>query len=282
MMRVSARGLVWIAAAFAAVSVGLHAGPLPWRFAGESGLDLADPVNFAQSADELASIEPILALAPFGRINRPVEPEAAAEETTLGVVLHGVVIATRQEASSAIISTANQPARAYAVGETVTPEATLVEVQAGHVVLRVGGRSEILSFPAVRTARSGASDRGAAALRALVTGGGDQRAEAETSANDPEAVIAGYRERIQANPQTVLDGLGLEATEAGYRVGESASNGVRRAGLKLGDVVEKVNGQQVGNIERDRDLFDEVAASGRARIEVVRDGQRVVMSFPLR
>ena len=282
MKRVSAKGIVWAVAAFAAVTVGLHAGPLPWRFAGESGLGAPDPASFARSPEEVASIEPILALAPFGRITRAVEPDAVAEETALGLVLHGVVIATRPEGSSAIISTPDQPARAYAVGETVTPEASLADVQPDHVVLLVDGRSEILSFPKVRTAGSATGNSGAAALRALVTAGGAQGPEAEPPARDPDAVIARYRERIQANPQTVLDGLGLEATAAGYRVGEGASSGVRRAGLKLGDLVEKVNGQQVGNIERDRDLFDEVAASGRARIEVVRDGQRVVMSFPLR
>ena len=57
---------------------------------------------------------------------------------------------------------------------------------------------------------------------------------------------------------------------------------MRGAGLAPGDVVEKVNGVQVGDAERDRRLFDEAVVSGRARVEVVRDGRRIILSFPLR
>lgn len=285
MRRPGAGALVWGAMALAAISIGLQAGPLPWRFMGQSGLPAPPPVAAAAPADGAVSIEPILALAPFGRLPPPAEPAALVAETALGLTLHGVVIATDPTRSFAIVSSEEDPARSYLVGEVIADKATLAEVNGDHVVLEVGGRRETLSFPETRNAGApGGVDRGAAALRALVTGNDSSAgARTEPTANaDPEAVISRYRERIQANPQTVLDGLGLEATTQGYRVGETASTGVRRAGLQPGDVVEKVNGQQVGNIESDRDLFDEVAASGRARIEVLRDGQRVVMSFPLR
>ncbi len=273
--------LVWAAVALAAVSVGWAAGPLLWRFAGESGLPAPPPAVLGVSETAPVSVEPVLALAPFGHLALPAAP-AEAVETDLGLTLHGVVIAARPVASSAIISGPSGPARAYGVGQNITPAATLAEVGSDRVVLDVNGRRETLSFPEQRR-RSG-GDSGVAALRALVTGTGDAPAPPPPPASgvDPEAMIAEYRERIRANPQTVLDGLGLEASDRGYRVGDAASAGLRRAGLRPGDVVAGVNGQQVGNIERDRDLFDEVAASGRARIEVLRDGKRIVMSFPLR
>lgn len=90
-----------------------------------------------------------------------------------------------------------------------------------------------------------------------------------------------WRERIRANPQEVLDTIGLIPTENGYRIAEEHDSGVGLAGLRAGDVVTSVNGQVVGDVERDRELFDDVAASGLARIEVQRDGSTVVMSFPL-
>jgi general secretion pathway protein C len=55
-----------------------------------------------------------------------------------------------------------------------------------------------------------------------------------------------------------------------------------RAGLLPGDVVARVNGQQVGDIVGDQALFENIVASGRARLEVIREGETVVMSFPLR
>lgn len=274
--------LLWSVAALAAVSVGLAAGPLPWRFAGESGVTPPITPAAAETAAPV-SIEPILSLALFGRIARSPEPVETTEETELGLTLAGVMIADDPADSGAIIAGPSEPARAYAIGEEVTPAATLAEVRGDHVVLLVDGRRETLSFPE----RSGVS-AGVAAMRALVGAPAEPDAEApapedpDTVENDAQAVIADYRERIAANPQTVLDDLGLEATEAGYRIADTAASSVLQAGLQAGDVVAKVNGQQVGDIERDARFFDEVAASGRARIEVLRDGRLIVLSFPLR
>ncbi|MBA3323950.1 MAG: hypothetical protein H0T41_01270 [Rhodobacteraceae bacterium] len=269
--------LLWSTFALAAVSVGLAAGPLPWRFAGESGLQAPEAAAPAGTAAPPVSIEPILDLALFGRLVRPAEPDAPTEETEetdLGLTLAGVIIAGDPGASGAIVAGPDGPAQAYGIGQEVTATATLAEVHGDHVILMVDGRPETLSFPQ----RDGMST-GVAAMRALVNA---PDAPASEDDADPQAAIARYRERIASNPQTVLDNLGLVATEAGYEVADTASAGVLQAGLQPGDVVAKVNGQQVGDIERDRDFFDEVAASGRARIEVLRDGQRVVLSFPLR
>ena len=79
-----------------------------------------------------------------------------------------------------------------------------------------------------------------------------------------------------------MDAIGLIPVENGYRVAEQHDSGVGLAGLRADDVVTSVNGQAVGDVERDRQLFDEVAASGQARIEVRRDGRSLVMTFPLR
>jgi general secretion pathway protein C len=79
-----------------------------------------------------------------------------------------------------------------------------------------------------------------------------------------------------------LDEIGLLATENGYIVDENHDPGVKLAGLKAGDRVAKVNGQTVGNIEQDRKFFDDIAASGVARLEVIREDKTFVLSFPLR
>ena len=95
-------------------------------------------------------------------------------------------------------------------------------------------------------------------------------------------MIESYRQRIQDDPEAVLEDLGLVATDDGYQVDSEAPDSVLAVGFLPGDVVAKVNGQQVGNIEQDRQLFDEVAASGHARIEFLRQGQSIVLSLPLK
>ena len=94
--------------------------------------------------------------------------------------------------------------------------------------------------------------------------------------------IAYWRARIQANPAQVMGIIGLELVPNGYRVTENHNIGVTRAGLLAGDVVTTVNGQSVGDIAADRVLYDRVADSGLATIEVIREGDTLLMSFPLR
>jgi general secretion pathway protein C len=278
MTALSRGALVWAAAGLALLSIALAARPLPGRFAGDSGLPAPGPAPAGDTAEAEVSVEAILAFAPFGEHARPVD-EAPAEETALGLTLLGVVVATRPEGSGAIVAGGPGPVRTYAVGQEVAPGATLAEVHGDHVVLVVGDRRETLSFPERRDAApvpAAPQESGVDALRALVTGSGDEPADA-----GQEAGAVGLRERVRDDPQAVLDDMGLAATAEGYRVAEGASETLLRVGLLPGDLVAKVNGQQVGNIEQDRGLFDDVAASGRARVEVIRDGQRVVLTFPL-
>jgi hypothetical protein len=157
----------WVAAGLAALSVGLAARPLPARLAGDSGLPPPPAPAEAPPPAEV-SLEPILAWSPFGR----AIPAGTAGETGLGLTLHGVVIATGAEASSAIVSGPGAPARPYAVGQEVAADATLAEVHADHVVLTVADRRESLSFPEDRDPNQDAAtgtDSGVAALQALVT-----------------------------------------------------------------------------------------------------------------
>jgi len=70
--------------------------------------------------------------------------------------------------------------------------------------------------------------------------------------------------------------------ENGYRVKEDPNIGVTLAGLKPGDVITSLNGQTVGDLARDKELYDEVAASGIARLEVFRNGKAILLTFPLR
>ena len=105
MMPVPRNGLIWVTAGLAALSVGLAARTLPARFAGESGLPPPPAASEAPAPAEV-SLEPILAWSPFGRPARPAGPAA---ESGLGLTLHGVVIASGAEASSAIVSGPESP-----------------------------------------------------------------------------------------------------------------------------------------------------------------------------
>lgn len=268
----------WIAAALAAISLGAAAGPVAWRLAGESGQAIGSATAAPVAEAARLDLSPILAFAPFGTaVSAEASPEVIGE-TGLGLVLLGVTVSTPASNSRAIISGGDSGrADSYAVGSDITAAASLAEVTRSHVVLMVDGRLETLSFakPGMKPATTGKPD-----LRNLIP---SNTGPASTAAsNDPDAVIARYRAAILQNPKSVMDRLGLEATGEGYKISDAASPGVRQAGFRPGDLITTVNGQKVGDIAQDQRYFDEVAASGKARVELQRDGQSIVMTFPLR
>ena len=271
---------IWAFAALTALSLGVSAGPVFWRISGDAGAVRAAPP--AKGAEVVARLDiaPILALAPFGsEVAVQADPEIGGE-TSIGLTLLGITIAKPALESRAIISGGDGPARGYFVGEIITSAASLSAIEPDHVVLNVGGRLETLSF--AKPDISGAPTDGKGPnLRNLIPSASASTSPAAGS-NDPDAVIARYRLAIQMDAAGVMNRLGLEATDQGYRITESASPGVRQAGFRAGDVVTTVNGKKVGDMAADQAYFDEVAASGRARVELQRDGQTIIMSFPLR
>ena len=271
---------IWAFASLTALSLGVSAGQVFWRLSGDNGAvravaPLAKPGDVAR-----IDLAPILSLAPFGtEVVRQEELEITGE-TSLGLTLLGVTIANPANGSRAIISGGDGPPRGYFVGEIITAAASLSAIEFDHVVLNVGGRLETLSFVKSGAAVAPAASNGPD-LKNLIPSTTAPATPAGGS-NDPDSVIARYRAAIQMDATGVMNRLGLEATDQGYRITESASPGVRQAGFRAGDMVTTVNGKKVGDIAADQGYFDEVAASGKARVELLRDGETIVMSFPLR
>ncbi len=267
------------------LSLGIAAAPVFWHLRGHSGA-LPAPIDRAPDtaapAAEPADIGPILALAPFGEVAAPVPEQGPIGETTLDLVLHGVVVRDDPAASTAFIGQGGTTL-GYHPGDRIGDRAMLVEVTQVHVVLEVDGELQTLSFPdptatggAVAAPVAPGTDR----LRAAIAGQTSAAAAAPPETTDD--YIEMWRDRITQNPGEVLDAIGLIPTENGYRIADEHDSGVSRAGLRAGDLVTSVNGQTVGDVTRDRKLYDEVAASGLARIEIQRDGRTITMSFPLR
>ena len=274
-------------AAVAALVIGSlawAAGGAAWHVMGHSAAQPSDgPAGFVGEppAAPQVDVAPIVALNPFGAVPE-AEPAAPVAETALDLVLRGVLMNPDPDRSMALISAAG-PARGYRPGDAVSAQAILVEILAGHVVLEVDGRREILSFPerdGPGARRAGPTqDAGLNRLRDVL---GRQNADATPASDDVQGWLEVWRERIRRNPGEAVASIGLTPTEDGYMVAERHDAALRRAGLRAGDVVTRVNGQAVGDADRDRALFDEVAASGLARVEVRRGGRVVTLTFPLK
>ena len=260
--------------------IGASAAPVVWHWQGDFAapplVDAAPPVVTAAALTP-ADIGPILSLAPFGAQPQAVVADTPIGETTLDLTLMGVVVRSNPARSRALIANAGIAGQ-YGPGDLLTDRAKLVEVATDHVILDVDGTLQTLSFPLPGDATQ---------PQATAMTGTDRLMAAVTAQSDPAApetttdYIDLWRERLTANPGEVLSAIGLIPTPDGYVIADQHDSGVDQAGLRAGDLVKTVNGQAVGDVEKDRQFYNDVAASGMARIEIERDGRTIVMSFPL-
>jgi general secretion pathway protein C len=208
----------------------------------------------------------------------------------MGFTLLGVMLAIPAENSRAMIADASSVSQSHAVGAEIASGVTLVEINADHVLLSANGTLQTLSFPnalASSVASSGdvaalPATSGVAALNQLAPAEARYFIADPVEATDADSVIARYRAAIRQNPVSVMVRLGIEVTDRGYRVADATSQGVLNAGFLPGDIIRTVNGKPVGKLQSDVDLFDEVAAAGLAQVELLRGGEEIKLSFPLR
>jgi general secretion pathway protein C len=260
----------------------------------------------AGNTPQVVDIESLIARNLFGvAVERPANQgpaEPAAVATQLPLELQGVFVAEGDGESAAIIAQRGRPGILYSVGEDVAGSATLVSVAPDHVVLRRSGNAESLHFPQ-------ASNRGMASPSPIEDEPMDvpyeetesfdvidesmpeeMEGDPEAAANDPdtapEAVVARYREQLNADPEQTLQSLGMTpvnvGTASGYRIGDVGNiPGLGQTGLQSGDVILSVNGRPVGNLQQDRSEIDSVLAQGTARIEVQRGSRRFFVTASL-
>ena len=267
MTRVDTDRAVDILALAMIVSVAVAAGPVTWRLLGDADGRRAVSAAVAAPPAPPVDLAPLKLFAPFGR--QVAAGGVPGDPTALGLQLRGVLLARPATASIALISAANGPAKGFGVGATLPGGAILDAVEYDLVVLRVNGQLQTLALPV----KPGATT--------VATAGAPPGAPSTVL---PPAMAAGPIEQFRAraeDPMSLLGSLGATAGPDGYRVGPQPSDDLRRAGLQPGDVIEKVNGEAVGDPARDRKLFNDAVVAGRIRVDVVRDGKHLALSFPL-
>jgi general secretion pathway protein C len=270
-------------------SVAAAAAPLFWRLRGHDTI-IPPTVNLRTQPDaapRVIDVGPVLVLTPFGA--PPVQDSDTSEDVAepLKLTLLGVIVRDDPARSLALIGSPEGKAN-YQVGDVVTAAATLTDVTADYVIIDENGESHRLGFDGLQIADDAdtiptGEDR-LAAIMAFGQGTTISERNDAASRRDPvttQDYIDMWRDRIDANPAAVLDAIGLVSSENGYTVAQEHDSGVSRAGLKAGDIVTSLNGQPLGDIDSDRALYDQVAQSGMARIEIERNGRTIVMSFPL-
>lgn len=231
-------------------------------------------------------------------------PEPAAPEPTQSTVtntnfgLEGVMLASPASMSSAIISE-NGISKRYRVGQKVgSSDYRLNEVSWKKVVLvDTQGNEVTVDLYADFDLNAAANyKQNANNPMANTTVGYDdfagtphlpppishQVSEPASPPLDIKSQVNNMLEKaaneLQSNPAGYLNRMGVMATGDGYEITAAMNSDIRaNIGLQPGDKVISVNGQSIGQPEKDAALLEEVKRTGSAEIQVQRGSQIITV-----
>lgn len=227
----------------------------------------------------------------FGEL--PKEPvEQVIEETTLNLKLIGI---SYNEADPAL-------SRAYIVGRTKAKAVRcgvgqrvdgveITDIFEDHVLLQRAGRKESLYVeqrqqfitPVEETTFVPETSELAEGLITQADLAGSEDAEDSTTTSSKGWVrqyYDTYRERIENEPEEVLNEMGLspvaEESAAGYRL-ETAM--AERLGLHTGDILLSVNGQSVGNVGEDLARLEDHLEVDSLELGIQRGDTKITVTY---
>lgn len=256
-------------------------------------LELPEPM-IAETSKLPRDLSSITELELFGQaIKQDLPTDTRSPRASLNFTLHGVLIDSDPTRSRALIRSGGAIA-VYQLGDKINAS-ELIAIESDTITVLLGSEQFVVGFDGAQddlersrsiseklTQSKDPKDPFVRMAAAIVPGQGSIDLRDPPPPQTTDDYIALWRERITRNPQAAMDRVGVELVENGYRVKENPNIGVTLAGLRPDDVITKLNGQSVGDTEQDLILYDDVAAAGTARIEVIRDGQSMMFTFPLK
>jgi general secretion pathway protein C len=208
---------------------------------------LADSHLFGEAAEQAAPVATAVIDAP---------------ETTLSLVLKGILAKEADTNGGAIISSNRGSDEAYDVGETIdgADGATLHSVYADRVLLNRNGRLETLRLPKELTSSAA------------------QMARPSPLPQAPQPNVGSLRDAISDNASRISDILRVAPhVQEGQVVGFRLTPGRDRAafealGLQPGDVVTDINGTVLDDPSQGLQVYQSLGEATQANVTVLRDG----------
>lgn len=274
--RISPRTLWYLLIALLVALAGAQAAQLFWLLyapPSASPTASAQVQQGASAATPERAIEPLLGARLFGAPTDSAapapEPETVdAPETSLKLVLQGIVEADDADASIALIAEPRGATQIYRTGDELPGKAAVHRIQAYQVLIRRAGRIESLRF---------AQDDGAPLY---------ERTEGPAQAlpvASPRLFVDAIRDQYQQDPSGTLNRFGLVRRSNGAaEVGAgNRSQLLRQIGLKPGDRIYAVNGFNLEDFDENPGLLNGLLTQEQLRVDLERNGTRVDVEVPL-
>ena len=245
-----------------AFALAVQAAVIVTNLAGSSHPSKVAPASIPQPRTQTVDVAAITTAHLFGETPIEARPQDAqnAQQTSLPLVLVGIIAAEDPQDGLAILGENAAGAKVYAVGDNVPGGAKLHQVFSDKVIIDRNGVLESLLLP--RTLQPGAAPPSTAALQTQAPVLDRMR---KLITDDPGLMADIMR------PQPVF----AQGKQKGYRVYPGRNRqAFTRLGLRPGDLVMAINGTPLDDPARGQEIFRTLGSSSEAHITVMRSGQQ--------
>jgi general secretion pathway protein C len=209
---------------------------------------------------------------------------AAIPETSLSLVLRGVVASPDPKTAAAIVADSAGKEDFYIVGQEMPGGAVLKEVHPEHIVLSRGGRFETLRLP--KDALQVSED--ATGTDSNLDSGTDGR-RILTVAPEAGVLLQKYRDQFLQNPQSLanlLQGQPYRDPDNGRLIGYLLRPGrdpgvLAQFGIQSGDVVTAINGVSLVDPAGRLQLLRKLTSASQFNVDLLRNGQAYSVTIPM-
>ncbi|MCP5328729.1 MAG: type II secretion system protein GspC [Steroidobacteraceae bacterium] len=201
----------------------------------------------------------------FGKVETPADDAANAPQTSMPLVLAGLLAADDPAAGFAIVGENAAAAKLRTVGSMLPGGARLHSVYHDRIVIERGGVLESLSLP-----KQILASRPLPPPPPLPT----------APPNDGDIAVERVRQAVQQNPGALGDVIRSQQVMAdgkqrGFRVYPGRSPAAfSRLGLRPGDLITAVNGTPLDDPSRGEEVMRTLGSAPEVRVTIMRNGRQ--------
>ena len=231
---------------------------------------IAPPAPGAPGATQGPNIELIAGSHLFGEVtvaSDPVLSELAdAPDTRLDLTLLGILSATAERGSRALIGASNGEEKPFAIGDDVVRGVRLQAIFPDRVILARGSQLETLRLDKNAPSR---------ALPAVASAAAEGAASTDTG-----RMLSTIRQELLTDPSKASEYIRIQPASnggqlRGYRIYPGRDRGAFNAvGLRPGDLVTQVNGIQLNDANTALQMLGQLSQASSVTVVVERGGQQ--------
>lgn len=271
-----ARSMPRFAEAVFVLLLGHAAAILVWQLVPESPAmawqapRIAPATPDATGAAQGPNIELIAGAHLFGEVQVASDPAlselADAPDTRLDLTLLGILSATAERGSRALIGASNGDEKPFAIGDDVVRGVRLQAIFPDRVILARGSQLETLRL-----------DKNAPSKALPTVASGNPE---EVSSTDTGRMLSTIRQELLTDPSRASEYIRIQPASnggqlRGYRIYPGRDRGAFNAvGLRPGDLVTQVNGIQLNDANTALQMLGQLSQASSVSVVVERGGQQ--------